>query len=39
MPVGSLYKDSMRVLREMIKACMPTITKQTLKYELVVSRI
>jgi len=34
-----LRKDNIEALWEMVKACIPTITKQTLKYELSVSRI
>jgi len=39
MPSDDLRKDSMGVLREMVKARVPTITKQTLIYELGFSRI
>jgi hypothetical protein len=39
LPSDDLYKDSMRALQGMVKACMPITTKQTLKYELGVSRI
>jgi len=34
-----LRKDSIEELQEMIKVRIPTITKQTLRYELGVSRI
>ena len=34
-----IRKDSIGALREMVKACIPIITKQSLKYELGVSRI
>jgi len=34
-----LRKDSIGALREMIKVRIPTITKQTLRYELGFSRI
>jgi len=36
---NDLHKDNIGALREIGKARMPTITKQTLKYELGVSRI
>jgi hypothetical protein len=39
LPNDGIRKDSMGALQEIVKACMPTITKQTLKYELGVSRI
>ena len=39
LPSDDLCKDSMRVLQGMVKTCMPITTKQTLKYELGVSRI
>jgi len=39
MPSDSFCKNNIRVLRGMVKACMPTITKQTVSYELTVSRI
>jgi hypothetical protein len=39
MPIDNICKDSIGELREMVKACIPTITKQTLRYELGVSRI
>jgi hypothetical protein len=35
MPSDNLHIDSMEALREMVKACMPTITKHALIYELV----
>ena len=34
-----LCKDNLGALREMVKARLPTITKQTLKYELGISHI
>ena len=34
LPSDDLCKDSMGALREMVKARVPTITKQTLIYEL-----
>jgi hypothetical protein len=39
MPSDGLRKDSMGSLQGMDKAHMPNITKQTLRYELDVSRI
>jgi len=39
LPSDDFCKDSMGALREMIKARMRTISKQTLRYELGVSRI
>jgi hypothetical protein len=39
MPSDDLCKDSIGVLQEIVKAHMPTITKQTLRYELGVSSI
>ena len=39
LPNDNLCKDSMGALRGMVKAHISTITKQTLKYELGVSRI
>ena len=39
LPSDDLRKDSIGALREMVKARIPTITKQALKYELGVSRI
>ena len=38
-PSDGLRKDSMGTLQEIIKARMPTITKQALRYELGDSRI
>jgi hypothetical protein len=34
LPSNDLCKDSIGVLREMIKARIPTITKQALRYEV-----
>jgi len=39
LPSDDLRKDSIGALRGTVKACMPTITKQALRYELGVSRI
>jgi hypothetical protein len=39
LPSDDLHKNNIGVLRGMIRACMPFITKQTLRYELGVSRI
>jgi hypothetical protein len=39
LPNDDLCKDSIGALREMVKTCIPTITKQALRYELGVSRI
>jgi hypothetical protein len=39
LPSDILHKDSMGALQGTVKAHMPTITKQALRYELGVSRI
>jgi len=39
LPSDVLHKDSMGALQGIVKARMPTITKQALRYELGVSRI
>jgi hypothetical protein len=39
MPSDDLRKDSIRALQEMVKARIPTITKQALRYEIGFSRI
>ncbi|KAL3599734.1 hypothetical protein D5086_007652 [Populus alba] len=39
LPSDVLRKDSMGALQGMVKARIPTITKQALRYELGVSRI
>jgi len=39
LPSDDLRKDSIGALQEMVKARIPTITKQALRYELGVSRI
>jgi hypothetical protein len=39
LPSDDLRKDNIGALWEMVKARIPTITKQALKYELSVSRI
>jgi hypothetical protein len=39
MSSDDLRKKNIGALQEMVKARMPTITKQTLEYELGVSRI
>jgi hypothetical protein len=39
LPSDGLRKDSVGALQGIVKARMPTITKQTLRYELGVSRI
>ena len=39
MPSDNLHKDSIWALEEMVRVRIPTITKQTLRYELGVSRI
>jgi hypothetical protein len=39
LPNDGLHKDSVGALQGIVKARMPTITKQPLRYELSVSRI
>jgi hypothetical protein len=39
LPSDGLRKDNVGALQEIVKARMPTITKQALRYELGVSRI